>query len=140
VTLVAVGCTFLLPFDPDVSIGNATASSFTEPSGVTNPSLTFTIRNDGPFSVWYVAFADGSGAATIWQRPANETAEWFFLVNFENLKPTRLRPGESATINVPFDQGATSYRLGVEFTGWRGYTIERWSDMVNPTLIHNNNA
>jgi hypothetical protein len=134
----AVACAFAIgrPFDPNIAFVATTATDERLDEGGTYPSLQFTFRNDGRFPVWYNNSGPLSCDMIIRQFPANETADWVWIMPDDGLW-TRVDPGNMATVNVPFDTGATRLKIGVKLADWIGRDVECWSDTVNPTQIQN---
>ena len=132
--VAAIGLALSRPFDPKITFVSTIATTQPLDEGGTYPCLRFSFRNDGLFPVWYNNSGPLSCDMIIRQFPANETADWVWLMPDDGVW-TRVDPNDTGSVNVPFDTGATRLRIGIKLADWRGRDTECWSETVNPTQL-----
>lgn len=133
-TIAAVAFALSRPFDPSVTFASTTAAIEALADRGTQPCLKFSIRNDGLLPVWYSNSGPRSCDMISRQFPANETADWAWLMPNQG-EWTRIDPRAAATVSVPFYSGTTQLKIGIKLTDWRGRQTECWSPVVNPTQL-----
>jgi hypothetical protein len=134
--VVALTLALSRPFDPTITFVGTVATTEPLDDGSNYPCLRISFRNDGMFPVWYNNSGPLSCDMIIRQFPANETADWVWLMPDDG-EWTRVNPNATASVNVPFDTGATRLKIGIKLVDWRGRDADRWSETVNPTQLQN---